>query len=292
MRSTAPWLALSSLAAAGAVFLSPGTAQAGIEACGNIEVRAEAQCTVEVEGGCTAKCEPVRFEASCAAKLEAQCSGQCTAEASVDCQGSCTGSCQGQCEADPGSLDCSANCKGTCEADCSGSCASSGNKSECEASCRANCSGSCDAQCSGTPPSASCEAKCEASCSGSCKGRANIDCQVECQSSGYVDCKASLEGGCQARCSSPEGALFCDGQYVDTGNNLQNCIAALNAYLKVKVDASASAACEGNQCSAEADASVSCGVTPAGDSGSGGLWILGVLSAVGLAASRRRSPRA
>jgi hypothetical protein len=47
----------------------PAIAEAGIEACGDIHVEAEAQCEVEVEGGCVAHCEPVRFEASCAAEL-------------------------------------------------------------------------------------------------------------------------------------------------------------------------------------------------------------------------------
>ena len=63
--------ALSSLA-----LLAPSTASAeGLESCGNIELSAEAQCTAELEGGCTAKCTPVNFEIQCAA----QCDGECTA---------------------------------------------------------------------------------------------------------------------------------------------------------------------------------------------------------------------
>src|SRR5438105_1420269 len=69
-----------------------------------------------------------------------------------------------------------------------------------------------------------CQAKCEASCSGSCTAKANVDCDVSCQATGYANCEAMLTGGCQAQCTTPQGALFCDGQYVDTGNNLQQCI--------------------------------------------------------------------
>lgn len=281
-------VAFSAVALTGGLFFfTPRTAHAGLESCGNINVRAEAQCKVEVEGGCTAQCTPVKFEAACAGKLEAQCSGTCKATAEVSCNTSCTGSCKGSCEANPGSFDCSGSCQASCSADCSGKCASSGNKTECEASCKATCSGSCDAKCEGTPPSATCEAKCSASCEGSCTGKANIDCQVDCQAKGYVDCKASLEGGCKAKCTEPSGALFCDGQYVDTGNNLQNCVDALNAYLKVKVTASGSAECVGNSCEAEGKATATCGSTP-GDASNNGLWMFGALGVVGAVAARRR----
>lgn len=267
------------------VLFTPSVAEAGIAACGNIDVRAEARCEVVVEGGCTVQCEPVRFEAACSAKLEASCRGQCTGSAEASCQGTCAADCQGRCEADPGSLDCAGSCKGSCEADCSGKCSSSGNRSECEASCKATCSGTCDAQCTGTPPSASCDAKCEASCQGSCQARANIDCQVDCQSSGYASCKAELEGGCKARCSQPEGALFCDGQYVDTGNNLQNCIDALRAALNIEVEGAAS--CSGNECTARGSASASCATSPVEAPLPGGLMALGV-GALGAGIWRRR----
>lgn len=285
MSSTRHILTLSTVAAI--AFFAPRVADAGIESCGNIDVKAEAQCKVETSGGCTAQCTPLKFEAACSAKLETQCKGTCKATASVDCKTSCTGSCKGKCEADPGSLDCSGSCKASCEGDCSGKCSSSGNKSECEASCKATCSGSCDAKCTGTPPSATCEAKCNASCEGSCEAEANIDCQVSCQSKGYAECKANLEGGCKAKCTEPSGALFCDGQYVDTGNNLSNCVDALNAYLKAHVQASGSAECEGNSCSAEGKASAQCSSQP-GESSPTGLWPFGVLAAVAAAGIRRR----
>ncbi|HVH47761.1 MAG TPA: hypothetical protein VM925_35740 [Labilithrix sp.] len=288
MRLARALVGASVFVAGGLVLTMPSVAHAGIEACGNIDVKANATCKVEVEGGCTAQCEPVRFEASCAAKLETQCQGQCSASATVDCQASCKGSCTGQCEANPGSLDCSASCRASCEGDCSGKCSSSGNKSECEASCKATCSGSCDAECTGTPPSATCDAKCEASCKGSCKAEANVDCQISCQSKGYAQCKANLQGGCTARCEKPEGALFCDGQYVDTGDNLKNCIAALDAYLNVKVDASGSASCDNGTCEAKGEASASCNASPTEAPASSAWLLAGLGTVIGVAARRRK----
>jgi MYXO-CTERM domain-containing protein len=114
-----------------------------------------------------------------------------------------------------------------------------------------------------------------------------VDCQVKCQSSGYAQCKADLQGGCTAHCTEPSGALFCDGNYVDTGNNLQNCIDALNAYLHVKVDASASGSCSGNECSGQAKASASCAAAP-GDAETGAGLVVGALGVVALGVARRR----
>jgi hypothetical protein len=108
-----------------------------------------------------------------------------------------------------------------------------------------------------------------------------------------ANCEADLKGGCTAHCSDPNGALFCDGNYVDTGNNLQNCIDALNAILDVKVTASASGSCEGNTCQGEAKASASaCDVSPGGWGLSASLAPLGLAlaaaAAVGARVRRRR----
>jgi hypothetical protein len=290
MRLDRALLAGSTLLVGAVFFAMPSVAYAGIDACGDIDVRASATCKVETSGGCTAQCTPLSFEASCAAKLDVQCKGQCNASATVDCQGSCKADCSGKCSADPGSLDCSANCQASCEGDCSGKCSSSGNQSECEASCKGSCSSSCSAQCTGTPPSATCDAKCDASCKGSCSAEANVDCQISCQSKGYASCKADLQGGCTAKCSQPSGALFCDGQYVDTGDNLQKCIDALNAILNVKVSASGSAECSGNECSAQGKASASCNAAPS-EAPTANTWLLAGLGAIVSVVVRRRKSR-
>jgi hypothetical protein len=242
--------------------LVPRAAHAGIEACNNIDVRAEASCTVVAQGGCDVQCEPTKFTLACAGKLTTQCDGECRASADVSCTGSCTADCKGTCEASPGSFDCRGSCEGSCDADCDAQCAgsASGNTAtgSCKAACSANCSAKCDARCEGTPPTATCEGKCEASCSGSCEAKASAKCQIDCQAKLEGSCKADLQGGCKAQCQKPEGALFCDGQYVDAGNNLRSCIDALNAYLNVKVSGSASAECQGNACTAEAEDSATC----------------------------------
>ena len=156
------------------------------------------------------------------------------------------------------------------------------------ASCEATCSGSCDAECEGTPPSASCEAKCESSCSGSCEAEANLECQVECQTDGYLECTGRVTGGCEAACDTEEGALFCDGQYVDYGDNLDECVNALKDLFNIEVEGYASAECEGNMCEAEAGGSASCAAGGArGGFGAAG-WILLGFAFAGRALRRRR----
>lgn len=268
----------------GALLAAPATARAGIEACGDIHVEASAECEVMVEGGCEAQCEPFRMEAACAAELYAECQGQCEASASAECTGSCEADCQAQCEVDPGTFDCRASCEGDCQASCDGRCSS--DDSECRASCEAACSGECDARCEVEPPEASCDARCEASCEGSCQAQASLDCQIDCQAEGYVDCEARLQGGCEAECREPEGALFCDGQYVDHGGNLQECIDALEN-LNITVEGSASGRCANGRCEGEASGSVGCVVAPSRGNPAGPL-ALSALVLLLTALGRRR----
>ncbi|MCA9600833.1 MAG: hypothetical protein R3A78_04760 [Polyangiales bacterium] len=278
-------------AATAASFVVTTPAFAGIDACGNIDVEANAECTVEVEGGCMAMCEPVRFEAACAGDLYVNCDGECNATAEASCTAACdVGACMASCDVDPPMFDCKAQCSLDAEAQCSASCEANANKSECEASCKATFSAKCEGGCDATPPSATCEAKCEARCEASCEAKANVNCQVSCQADGYLDCKADLEGGCTAECKKPEGALFCDGNYVDHNGNLEECIDALKAELNIEVDASATgnAECSGGSCTAEgeANASASCAVVPGTHSRGGAAAML--FGALGLFVARRR----
>lgn len=248
------------------VVLFAPLARAGLSACNNIDVKANATCQLQTSGGCTAQCEPTRFEAACNAKLTARCDGECNATIEATCTTKCEATCKADCTADPGKIDCAGSCRGSCNADCDAQCSGETNgatsSATCKAKCTANCDGKCTANCTSTPPSASCDAKCKASCEGSCQASASAKCQVSCQSRLDGECKAELEGGCKARCSKPEGALFCDGQYVDTGDNLQQCIDALKAQLNIQVSGSASSSCTGNQCTAEAEGTASCATSP------------------------------
>ncbi|MBI4701771.1 MAG: hypothetical protein HY744_11540 [Deltaproteobacteria bacterium] len=253
-------------------------ARAGIEACGNIDVDASAKCEVKLTGGCTVMCEPISFTAAC----DAKCSGQCNVSLDVECKGSCEAECSGQCEADPGKFDCEAKCEGQCGGECSGKCSSSDDKSACEGSCKATCSGECGASCEVVPPQAKCEAKCEAQCEGYCKAEAKVDCDIDC----HAGCVVDLKGGCEAACEEPEGALFCDGQYVDDGGNLQECIDSLKAQLNIVVTGQASADCSGSECTAEAEGSVSCATAP--QTRGGVAWFAALVAAIGLTALGRR----
>jgi hypothetical protein len=266
-------------------------AQAGLEACGDINVEANAQCEMEVSGGCEVNCTPVKFEAACAAKGYATCEGECDLP-SVECSGSCEGTCQGNCENNP-DFSCNANCQGSCDGDCSGQCSSSGNKSECEAQCKATCKGECEASCNGSP--VTCEGQCKGSCEGQCKAKTNMSCQVDCQATLSVDCHAELEGGCKAACSSPEGALFCDGQYVDHNGNAQACmdaVAAWTAEINASASGSTSAQCSGGSCTAEAEGDAGCGMSVANGTTDGSapyaLGLIGALGALLFGRARRR----
>ncbi len=270
------------------------TTQAGIAACGDIHVEAAAECVVKVEGGCVAECSPLSFKAACAAESFTRCEGSCSASAEAECTGTCSGTCVAECDADPGKFDCAGSCQLDCSGNCEASCSTAEDGAGCKASCEATCSAECDAECDVVPPSADCEAQCEGCCEGSCTAEANLDCQFSCQSEFSASCEAELEGGCKVACEDPDGALFCDGQYVDHGGKLAECVAALDAILNLEVDASASASCSNGSCSAEAEASISCFGTihPERDSPAG---LLGLVLGAGLLAGagryRRRTRR-
>lgn len=244
------------------LMLVSSAAWAGLGACGNFEAVASGSCDFEVSGGCEAQCVPLNFVAAC--------DGQCNASATADCTGGCEASCEADCDANPGSFECEGECSSTCQASCSGSCDGS---SSCQAQCSASCDNRCAVQCKATPPSATCKAKCQASCDASCKVQANVDCSV--------DCSASLEGGCKVDCSEPEGALFCNGQYVDVGDNVDSCLDALQ-----NIGFGYSVSCTGTECSA----SIGCAAAPAGsmDTRTGVGALTGLMVGLGMLVSRRR----
>jgi MYXO-CTERM domain-containing protein len=274
-------------------------AQAGIGACGNIHVEAEASC--EVIGGieCEAECEPLNLQAQCAGNLFVECNvpDRCAFEATAECSGSCEVDCMASCEnLSAGSFDCRGECVGGCSAscasDCTASCEGDADGAGCEASCRASCDATCEGECSGscegTPPMADCSAQCAGSCEGSCRAEANFDCQVECQRPSFDGCTAELSGGCKAECDA-DGALFCDSQYVDHGGNLDECVSSLRALINAHVETYASGECSGNAC--EGEAGFSCGCTTSEKAAPSPVgWAVMALGfgLFGLARSRRR----
>jgi MYXO-CTERM domain-containing protein len=270
-------------AASGAVALvlsaSAAHAQDSLDACGDIHVEAQAECTVVPPSAeCETMCTPVTVRAACAAELTVECEGQCNVEASLDCKASCNADCTAQCTVDPGKFDCRASCVADCGGECAAHCEAGEAGAQCRASCEGSCSASCDGKCDVELPEADCEARCEASCTGSCEAKANVDCQSEL----YADCEVEMSGGCKTACETMEGALFCDGQYVDHGNNLEECIAALEAALDIQVEgyAEGSSECANGTCTAEGEAGVKCSAAPHAPASAGGLAALGMLGAV------------
>src|SRR4051794_22951892 len=73
--------------------------------CGKFDFSQGLSCKIEVEGGCTADCTPL--------KLEAGCSGGCTVAATTACVDDCGTQCVAMC--DPAHLDCFAGCHSECD---------------------------------------------------------------------------------------------------------------------------------------------------------------------------------
>ncbi|HEX2676809.1 MAG TPA: hypothetical protein VHM19_09220 [Polyangiales bacterium] len=270
-------------------------AHADLGACGDIHVEAKAECTVVPPGAtCEAMCEPISVKAACAGHLAADCRARCNKLPSVTCQGTCQASCEADCDKlEPGKFDCEGSCQVDCSGRCSASCESSSDKTKCEASCEGSCAASCNANCEAEPPQVDCKAGCDGSCKGSCEVDPNLDCQASCQAEGEVKCEADIEGGCKAQCKAQEGALFCDGQYVDHGDNLQECVDALEATLNahVMVEASGSSSCDdAGTCKAEGHVSASsiCSVASPGAADGGTAGGLSLLGLAGLLIARRR----
>jgi hypothetical protein len=128
---------------------------------------------------------------------------------------------------------------------------------------------------------------CQAACQGSCTAQANLSCQINCQASGSASCEANYTGGCQATCSEPQGALFCNGQYVNVNaTNFEACTQQLASLLNINVSAEGS--CSGNTCSGQAAAS--CGqIAPGAMPMSEGFLALGF--GLGIAGAVRRRVR-
>jgi MYXO-CTERM domain-containing protein len=290
---------LSTLLISGVAFAAATQTQpvfADLGACNEINVTAQAQCEVVPPSvQCQQRCTPISIRATCSAQLAAECDASCSKLPSVECSGQCSASCDGKCKVDPGKFDCRVACEGDCSARCDASCKTKSNGAECQANCMGSCSVSCEKSCDVDLPSADCSGLCKASCNGSCRVDPNLDCQIDCQAKGHASCEAEVKGGCEVACQSKEGALFCDGQYVDHGDNLEMCLDALRARLNVRVTASSSgaASCDAGECTAKGAAAVSsdCSVSRPGSRHAHSGWWLGLMGLVGVARLRVKRGR-
>ncbi len=254
------------------VLLSSEASASNLSACGNLSINANATCEVKVSGGCDVACTPFNASLQC----EGKCQGGCKLTL-PQCNIDCKAGCNADCKVNPPAFDCQVKCEADASAKCSAKCSSSTDKTQCDASCKATFKAECGGKCNVVPGSATCDAKCDASCTGSCSAQANLDCQIKCQGG----CVAEVSGGCKAKCKAPEGALFCDGQFIDT-NAAQSC---LDAVAQLKITVYGSAACSGNTC--EAKAGVSCNASPSGPSGAT-PWLVLASCVAGLAFVTRR----
>ena len=113
------------------------------------------------------------------------------------------------------------------------------------------------------------------------------------QADAYAQCKVDVQGGCKVDCEAHEGALFCQGQYVDHGDNLQECVDARRAYLDAHVEweAEGSSSCANGSCMAEGKASASCSASPA-SMGAAPVGSAALLFGLSTLLRRRRRARA
>lgn len=238
--------------------------------CGNFDFSAGLSCKVEVSGGCTAQCTPFKFEVAC--------TGKCNATADTKCTNDCGTQCVAQC--DPKLLDCYAGCHTECDQPTTDQCTQKHPNEDCVTMAKAQCDTRCKEACK--VPSNNCEEHCNRCCTGACTTQVNFDCDFS--------CRAELKGSCQAHCDKPEGAIFCNGQYVNA-SDVKSCLSYLATKgIKVDVSATASGSCSGDSCNGQASVKASgCAAAPGSNDGvAGALGVIGVALAAGLVRRRRR----
>jgi MYXO-CTERM domain-containing protein len=270
--------------------LSAGPAKAGLDACENFYVAADATCEwVPEQESCGTLCEPVAVQSNCAAQLYLECEGRCNASAELTCIETCEPTCVSDCVADGVPSNCMGLCMSDCQMDCTAACAEAEDEGACRSSCAHTCSEGCEAECKDGD---SCEVMCTDACAGSCFGRANIDCQVECQGESFAECEVEVVDECQTVCAQ-EGALFCDGSYVSSGN-LDDCVAAIESALDVKIEGWVEGECEDPEGAADVlcriQGGLSCSVIdepPSSWPGTVGFVGLGLFAMFGFRRKRR-----
>jgi hypothetical protein len=271
-------------------------AAAGVPECRNMRLEdvASGGCRLEAEGSCQGNCTRLGiYEKACATKLHTVCREDCTLVAQPTCTDACTESCTSECDRGI-SITCIHNCFVECAGSCSDQCDGASDPTQCRATCEATCDGECDIQCRPVVDG-DCYTHCIECCGGSCKAQANMDCQTTCQEEEFEDCEHELEVECSGSCDI-DAALFCNGDYVLAGDELQTCVQALIA--KGTLDASAAAEVQLDGIRSKdpggSSAKAGCASAPGAMNGSKGRAPFEWLTAVGVLAmvARRRLLRA
>ena len=267
-----------------AMLVAPSSAFAGIPECGGLRLEDVTACelrgSVDCEGGCS---RLGVYKKACATKLHTVCRSECTVSADITCTDECTGMCQQECDRGV-PVTCIHNCFGECVGSCDAQCAGAADGERCRASCEATCDGECDIQCAPVVD-ASCYQHCIECCGGSCGAQANMDCQTTCQDQQFEDCEYDFEVDCMASCSA-EGALFCDGEYVLSGDQLLTCV---NALIDRGIGGDIQIEAEGTVSLGGGDTSVGCSVPSSQRPRQAAPWAaLGLFGLGGLLRRRRR----
>jgi hypothetical protein len=274
---------LLSTALLGLGLLASGPARAGIPECNDVRLEDVSTGGCELRGSaqCSASCDRLGiYNKACATKLHTVCREDCVLSANPTCSDSCTVSCQAECDRGV-SITCQHNCFNECQGSCDAKCEGAADAVQCRASCEATCDGECDIQCRPVVDG-DCYVHCVECCGGSCKAQANMDCQTTCQEMQFEDCEHELEIDCSASCSV-DGALFCNGQYILSGAQLDDCVQALITRGTLTANA-------------QAQGEVSLGSLPKANGGCvlgtpaaapGGLGLLALLGLLGVARRRR-----
>lgn len=277
-----PGARVAAAAAVWAALALAADAHAGIPECHDLRLEdvTSGSCELRGSANCRASCDRLGiYKKACATKLHTVCRQDCTLSAQPTCTDSCTESCQSECDRGL-SITCQHNCFGECIGSCDAKCQGAADGAQCHASCEATCDGECDVRCRPVVD-ASCYTHCIECCGGSCTAQANMDCQETCQDKQFEDCEHELEIDCSGSCNV-EGALFCNGEYMLSGPDLEDCVQALIA--RGTLDASVQARGDVNLGSLGSDKSAGCNFGPPSTLGGGFSFVV-------LALIRRRLQR-
>jgi len=281
------WMRWLLMGVSGLALFAAAPAQAGVPECGNLRLEDVGNCELAGEVSCTAGCDNLGvYKKACATQLYTVCSEECTFTGDVTCTDECTGICTESCDRGENVI-CIHNCFGECTIDCDARCEGAEDDAQCHATCEANCDAECDITCKPLVDG-DCYKHCVECCGGSCTASANLDCQTTCQDEEFESCEYELKADCHGSCEG-EGALFCDGEYVLSGNEVDDCIAALVAIGLEDIEAEAEGRIDLDEGIAEGSASAGCSVG-LGGSPAGGALMAG-LGCLLLLRRRRRSAR-
>jgi hypothetical protein len=273
-----------------------------LEHCNGIylEADAAASCKVVPTKECEVKCEPVATENVCASRLTTSCDSNCTVEADVECRSGCKNTCVPNCTAQEGKQQ-PPNCRGLCMSDCQKDCNEKCEGGHCRCQCAQICSKDCRDKCDSEPEPV-CEPLCETACWGSCQGRVNVDCQLSCQSETFTECETTVTQECKKDCKTTGAAIFCDGQFLASADDLEACAEDIDAefaiHLDVNIEANVSvnsnAAVDGKASDGSKDTNVSlgCSIAPNSSRPRSDIGLMTLFLVVGACWRLRRFSRA